>query len=727
MEEHTETPDNSTMESLESHLECLGIEPYCHEGSSSYIENHYESTGLVETDLENPQPISPLAQESCDLMAEFSTDEVFASREEVIKWCHDKETDTKTVVIIRKSKKKSKIQGSFIVMACERFGEYKNVNRSVEKSVVTRCLRRKPRTTGTKKCRLNLAEKDLCISFSVGGVKPALILSTLKRQNKKNVSTTRTIYNAKSKFRTKVMEGRTKMQKLLQLLDEHHYVTSNRREDSSGRVLELFWSHPDGSRLAQCFPTILLLDCTYKTNRWGMSLFHVVGVTSTTQCFTIAYCFMSAEKTENYIWALERLRKLYSPNHLPSVVVTDDDIRLQNAILYMTIGSSFLWFLYMKRWQKFSSGKIRMKYEACTELQKHFMLEMLIEIADPGKTNMQEPKEKFASRGRPTIAQTEAQKKRDASTKRDLSDWERPSTRKASAAASKKVQPRKKAMKSHVVGDEFNSIDLPDLNAPPDLNEVAENGVLPSKTMSKKKKAQCTNEPKQRRKYTKKIKTNSPDISYDDEYLQHMVRGINLYNPKILTDVVERLENVAPDGHCGFRACAEMLGLSDDDGWKTVKIEMERELTMYPDMYVPIIDGMTEYNSTGWFLPDMGYIFASAFKCIFSSYSNMGCATWLPLRTQPPEDFKVVTIFNLNNEHFVKAILKRGASLPHVLNGWNSICTEEALLWTPHMEMLHRGWENIEQKQPGQGLHVIEDIDLDENLQVIEDIDLDEP
>ncbi|XP_026451376.1 uncharacterized protein LOC113351646 [Papaver somniferum] len=274
MEEHTETPDNSTMESLESRLECLGIEPYRHEGSSSYIENHYESTGLVETDLEKPQPISPLAQESCDLMDEFSTDEVFASREEVIKWCHDKETETKTVVIIRKSKKKSKIQGSFIVMACERFGEYKSVNRSVEKS------------------RLNPAEKDLCISFSVGGVKPALILSTLKRQNKKNVSTARTIYNAKSKFRTKVMEGRTKMQKLLQLLDEHHYVTSNRREDSLGRVLELFWSHPDGSRLAQCFPTILLLDCTYKTNRWGMSLFHAVGVTSTTQSFTIAYCFM---------------------------------------------------------------------------------------------------------------------------------------------------------------------------------------------------------------------------------------------------------------------------------------------------------------------------------------------------------------------------------------------------------------------------------------------------
>ncbi|KAI3902082.1 hypothetical protein MKW92_017345 [Papaver armeniacum] len=384
-------------------------------------------------------------------------------------------------------------------------------------------------------------------------------------------------------------------------------------------------------------------------------------------------------------------------------------------------------------------AKIRMKYEACTELQKHFMLEMLIEISDPSKTNMQEPKGKFATRGRPTNAQTEAKKKKDKSTKRDLSSWERPSSGTASAKSSKKVQPRKpiknkvqqrkKTVTSHV--EDEVSIDLPDLNETPNLDVVAENehDIPPSKLVSKRKSVQCTKEPKQRRKYTKKIKTNSPAISYDDEYLQHLVNGMKFYNPMIFTDVVERLENVAPDGHCGFRACTEMLGLSADDGWKTVKIKMEQELTMYPYLYIPIIGGVTEYNSIlhtlqytqpfatrkYWMvLPGMGYIFASAFKCIFSSYSNMGCTTWLPLRTSPPENFNVVTILNLDNEHFVKAILKPAAPFPPVLNGWNFICTEEALLWTPYMEMLHRGWENIEQVQPGQDLQVIEDMDLDE-------------
>ncbi|KAI3995093.1 hypothetical protein MKX01_031895 [Papaver californicum] len=122
-------------------------------------------------------------------------------------------------------------------MACERFGEFKRVNRTyVGQNAVARHQRKKPRKTGLKKCncpfrlritcvdginwklwvfkgqhnhssyetlivhsfsgRLNPEEKDLCISLSVNG----------------NVSITRTIYNVKSKFKVKVMEGRTNMQ-----------------------------------------------------------------------------------------------------------------------------------------------------------------------------------------------------------------------------------------------------------------------------------------------------------------------------------------------------------------------------------------------------------------------------------------------------------------------------------------------------------------------------------
>ncbi|KAI3990429.1 hypothetical protein MKX01_021364 [Papaver californicum] len=228
---------------------------------------------------------------------------------------------------------------------------------------------------------------------------------------------------------------------------------------------------------------------------------------------------------------------------------------------------------------------------------------------------------------------------------------------------------------------------------------------------------QCTKEFVQRMKYTENIKTNSLGISYDEEYLQNLIKGINFDNPKILINVVEKFKNVAPDRNRGFRACEEMLGL-----------EMEREMTVNSKMYIPRIGGMKEYrdiltilqykrpfetHSYWMVLFDMRYIFASAYKCIFLSCSNLVNTTWLPLRIPPPGDFKVLTILNLDNKNFVKAILKPDAPLPPVQSVWSSIYTEDTLLWTPHMEMLHRGWENIEQKQPRKGLQVIVNIDLD--------------
>ncbi|MCL7046201.1 hypothetical protein MKW94_014784 [Papaver nudicaule] len=120
------------------------------------------------------------------------------------------------------------------------------------------------------------------------------------------------------------------MQWLFELCNEHHYVTWNKREQDG--VVQLFFCHPKGSTLAQCFPTLVILDCTYKTNQWRMPLLHFVGVTSTNHTFTIAYCFMPGEKVEDYIWALKRLKDLYSDGCLPSLFITDDDQQLQTGV-----------------------------------------------------------------------------------------------------------------------------------------------------------------------------------------------------------------------------------------------------------------------------------------------------------------------------------------------------------------------------------------------------------
>jgi hypothetical protein len=60
-------------------------------------------------------------------------------------------------------------------------------------------------------------------------------------------------------------------------------------------------------------PNILLLDCTYKTNKFDIPLLNILGVDHHGNSFTIALCFLDQEITENYIKAVQYLRDLFQP------------------------------------------------------------------------------------------------------------------------------------------------------------------------------------------------------------------------------------------------------------------------------------------------------------------------------------------------------------------------------------------------------------------------------
>ena len=49
-----------------------------------------------------------------------------------------------------------------------------------------------------------------------------------------------------------------------------------------------------------------------------------------------------------------------------------------------------------------------------------------------------------------------------------------------------------------------------------------------------------------------------------EEEFYHSVLALS--NPNIKHHIIERVEDVAPDGHCGYMCCVELLGLSPDDG-----------------------------------------------------------------------------------------------------------------------------------------------------------------
>jgi len=181
--------------------------------------------------------------------------------------------------------------------------------------------------------RLMEDDKKIVHDLTDSSVKPNNILTNLKKKRKESKTNIKQIYNERHKFK-KVRRGDlTEMQFLISKLEENEYVYYVREKKESQTVQDIFWTHPTSVKLFNNFPTVLIMDSTYKTNLYRMPLFEIVGVTSTYLTYLVGFAFMTSEKEDNFTWALQMLLKLLGPNSdMPKVVVTDRDTDMMNVV-----------------------------------------------------------------------------------------------------------------------------------------------------------------------------------------------------------------------------------------------------------------------------------------------------------------------------------------------------------------------------------------------------------
>ncbi|XP_022032371.1 uncharacterized protein LOC110933458 [Helianthus annuus] len=260
--------------------------------------------------------------------------DVFGSCEELINWVQKLAYSIGVVVIKRRSNKRSCGFMYRVVLQCDRGGEYKVKDSS--------------KVTGTKKTncpfelegtysddydcwtlkvtcdqhnhqpvlfmeghpyakRLSEDEFNLVAELTRMNVAPRDILAILKERNLSNVSTLRTIYNACNKIRMVDQVGKSPMQVLLSLLHSNGYVYEI-TSTGLNELENLFFIHLTSFDIWRAIPHVLIIDVTYKTNHYNMPFLEVVGVTSTSKTFSIAFAFMHNEKTVNYTWVLNCLK-----------------------------------------------------------------------------------------------------------------------------------------------------------------------------------------------------------------------------------------------------------------------------------------------------------------------------------------------------------------------------------------------------------------------------------
>lgn len=158
-------------------------------------------------------------------------------------------------------------------------------------------------------------------------------IRTYMRQNTDSVATQQDIYNRIADARRDIAEGQSTINALANQLDRDGFW--NRMQlGPDDRVTAVLFAHPESLAYLQAYPDTLILDCTYKTNKYGMPLLDMIGVDACQRSFCIAFAFLNGESEQDYFWALDRLKSLYEICNAqpPSVILTDRCIACINAI-----------------------------------------------------------------------------------------------------------------------------------------------------------------------------------------------------------------------------------------------------------------------------------------------------------------------------------------------------------------------------------------------------------
>ncbi|XP_058756515.1 protein FAR1-RELATED SEQUENCE 5-like [Vicia villosa] len=175
-------------------------------------------------------------------------------------------------------------------------------------------------------CRLKPEEKTCISDMSLNLVQPKNILVTLKRKEPD-------IWY----HNNKVIKGdRSEMQQLLKLLDDNKYVSRYRTCDDGVTVRDIFWTRPDSIKLFNTFSTMLILDSTYRTNKYRLPLFEMVGVTSIEKTYAVCQSLLK-EQVE-----------------MPEAIVTDRDTTLMNEVAKMKLDEPIRMNEVSPHWKRLS-------------------------------------------------------------------------------------------------------------------------------------------------------------------------------------------------------------------------------------------------------------------------------------------------------------------------------------------------------------------------------------
>lgn len=156
---------------------------------------------------------------------------------------------------------------------------------------------------------------------------PRQILSALNKHDYELPVIRKDINNRRAQLKLQQLNGRSPMQALLFELEESNQFRYFYATDEQNRVTQVFWIHRETFDLLRMNFEVLIMDCTFKTNRFRMPLFNIVGNTLLNTTFYLAFVLTASRAAEAFEWVFEKLQEVYTELELafPRTIVTDNE------------------------------------------------------------------------------------------------------------------------------------------------------------------------------------------------------------------------------------------------------------------------------------------------------------------------------------------------------------------------------------------------------------------
>ncbi|KAG6403960.1 hypothetical protein SASPL_136194 [Salvia splendens] len=142
--------------------------------------------------------------------------------------------------------------------------------------------------------------------------------------------------------------------------------------DSDNRFSRCFWADPKSRGAYSVFGDIVVFDSTYNTNKYSMIFTPFVGVNHHHQTIVFGCGFLSDEKTESYVWLLNKFMDM--PTGPPKSIITDQDPALTKALAQVLLGTVHrycLWHILNKFPENISPVTFRDHYQSIKNVKKN--------------------------------------------------------------------------------------------------------------------------------------------------------------------------------------------------------------------------------------------------------------------------------------------------------------------------------------------------------------------